>query len=393
MNTLLPSSFPRACACAVAAALFSPAGLPVRADPSVIAYVGTGTESPVNGIYAIRCNEVTGAMEPLGVVASTPHAAFLAMHPTGRFLYAVNESNPNSSNGHTVTAFAVDGAGPKLNLINVAPCGGDRPCHIVVDRTGRYAFVANYGSGTVAALPVRSDGGLEPPEFVFQDPQPDSKNPRQAEPHAHSVALDRTDKFLYSCDLGADKVMMYRFDAAAGTLVRNSPAFIAVPPGSGPRHIAIGAGGGQAFVLNEIASTLLVYDRRLDDGSLLLRQSLSTFPAGWHGQSTAAEIEISNSGGNQYGQFVYTSNRGHDSIALFAPGPDRNYHLVETTPCGKEPRFFTFLPGGKFLLVANQGGDTIREFSVDPTSGQLTPTQVQVSASQPVCIVFGYPAP
>jgi len=386
MNTPLPSSFSGARVGAVAAALWSLAGLLAHADPSVIAYVGTGTESPINGIYAFRLDEATGALDPRGLVATTPHPAFLAMHPSGRFLYAVNESNPDRTNGHTVTAFAVAGDG--LKLLNVEPCGGDRPCHVAVDATGKFVFVANYGSGTLAALPVREDGGLEDPAFVFQDPQPTSPLARQKEPHAHCVVLDPTNQFLYSCDLGADKVMIYRWDAKGGILARNTPASASLPQGSGPRHIAFAPDGRTAYVLDEIASKLSVFDRRLDDGSLTPRQTLSTVPDGWQGKSTAAEIQLSASG-----RFLYLSNRGHDSIALFAVGADGSVRLVSTTPCGKEPRFFTLDPTGKFLLVGESTADAIRVFRVDPDSGGLTPTGTRVSVSMPFTIVFGNPLP
>jgi len=381
------SSGSRAAAIAVVLGLCF-CGLRATAAPSVIAYVGTGTESAINGIYAFRLDEATGAMDPLGLVAHTPHPAFLAMHPSGRFLYAVNEGNPDRTNGHTVTAFAVDGPGPGLKLLNVAPCGGDRPCHIAVDATGTFAFVANYGSGTMAALPIRPDGSLESPEFVFQDPQPSSPLARQKEPHAHCVVLDQTNQFLYSCDLGADKVMIYRFDAKSGTLARNMPASASLPPGSGPRHIALGQGGRTAYVLDEIAAKLSVFDRRPEDGSLTARQTLSTLPEGWKGQGTGAEIQVAASG-----RFLYTSNRGHDSIALFAIGPDGSVRFGGTTPCGKEPRFFTIDPSGKFLLVAGAGANAIQVFGIDPGSGGLSPTGIEVAVSQPFTIVFGNPLP
>jgi 6-phosphogluconolactonase len=387
MRPLRPRLSPRAGLGALALGLAFLLAPGRAAATSVIAYVGVGTESPTNAIFAFRYDEATGTLDPLGQVATTPHAAFLAMHPSGRFLYAVNESNASDrANGHTVTAFAVEGAGPGLKLLDVVPCGGDRPCHIAVDATGKFAFVANYGSGTLAALPIRADGGLEAPEFVFQDPQPTSTLVRQQEPHAHCVVLDPTNQFLYSCDLGADRVMIYRFDAAAGVLARNTPAAVPVPTGFGPRHLAFGPGGHTVYVLNEIASKLIVFDRRLGDGALTMRQTLSTLPAGWTGENTGAEIQADASG-----RFVYASNRGQDSIAEFAVAPDGVVSLVGTTPCGKGPRFFALDPTGKFMLVAEQLGSAIRVFRVDPASGTLTPTATRVPVSMPVTIVFGNP--
>jgi 6-phosphogluconolactonase len=384
---MLPS--PKSRLAAIALILVSCAGhYRALAAPAVIAYVGTGTDSSANAIYAFRYDEATGRLDPLGLAATTPHPTFLAMHPNGRFLYAVNEESLDHKNGHSVAAFAVDGAGPKLLPLGIAPCGGDRPCAVAVDPTGRFAFVANYGSGTMAALPVRADGGLDSPQFVFQDPQPTSPHPRQTEPHAHCVVLDPTNQFLYSCDLGADKVMIYRFDAKAGVLSRNLPASAAVPQAYGPRHIAISRDGRRAYVLNEIASTLIAFDRRTDDGSLTERQALSTLPPGWSGKSTAAEIAL-----DAAGRFLYTSNRGHDSIAVFALGPDGTVSSIDFTPCGKEPRFFTLSPSGRFLLVADEAGDAITVFRIDPVSGRLSPAGPPVSVANPVCIVFGNALP
>jgi 6-phosphogluconolactonase len=364
-------------------------GVRTTAAPSVIAYVGTGTESPVNGIYAFRYDEATGALDPLGLVANTPHPTFLAMHPSGRFLYAVNEANPDHQYGHSVTAFSIEGQGPRLRLLDQVPCGGDEPNYVAVDPTGKFAFVADYGSGTIAAMPVRVDGGLESPQFVFQDPQPSSSNRRQQEPHAHCTVLDPSNRFLYSCDLGDDRVMIYRFDAQAGVLSRNAPASAAVPPGFGPRHIAFGRGGRTAYVLNEIASTLVVFDRNAEDGSLAARQVISTLPAHWSlRRNTAAEIALDHSG-----RFLYASNRGHDSIAVFAVGTDGSLRLVDFTACGKQPRFFTVDPSGKFLLVGDEGGDAVVVFQIDPASGRLIPTASRVSVPNPVCIVFGNPLP
>ncbi|HVW22829.1 MAG TPA: lactonase family protein [Opitutaceae bacterium] len=369
-----------------AALLFLGCALRALAAPSVIAYVGTGTEAPVNGIYAFRFDEGSGAMAPLGVVAQTPHPAFLAADPSGRFVYAVNESNVNRTNGHTVTAFAVEGE--KLRLLDVQPCGGDRPAHVAVDATGKLAFVADYGSGTMAILPIRDDGGLEGPSFVFQDPQPTSPLERQREPHAHGIAFDPSNRFAYCCDLGADKVMIYRIDPAAGQVARADPPSAALPQGFGPRHLAISRDGRQAYVLCEIASKLVVFDRSPSDGSLAQREVVSTVPDGWKGVNTAAEIQL-----DAAGRFLYTSNRGQDSIATFALGRDGGARLVGTTPCGREPRYFCLDPSGRFLLVANQGADTVRVFSVDPATGRLAATATKVSASMPVTIVFGRPQP
>lgn len=375
----------RLAALALAAAAFTPG---LGASPAFIAFVGTGTEAQVNGIYAFRYDEGEGTLEPLGVVARTPHPSFLAISPNGRCLYAANEADLDHSNGHTVTAFAVEGEGPGLKLLDVVPCGGDRPAHISVDTTGSFAFVSDYGSGTLAALPIGPDGALQSPAYVFQDPQPHSSNPRQQNPHAHAAYVDPSDRFLYCCDLGADRVMIYRFDAAAGSLVRNTPDSVEVPVGSGPRHLSFSPDGGRVYLANEIASTLIVFDRNPDDGSLTPRQTLSTLPPGWHGTNTAAEIQTAPSG-----RFVYVSNRGDDTIAVFAVGRDGSLSLAEAVPCGREPRCFTLDPAGTHLLALDQGGDAIRVFRVDPATGRLTDTGHRATADMPVTLVFGHQLP
>lgn len=356
-----------------------------RPASQVVAYVGTGTESPSPGIFAFAFDESTGALKPLGLVATTPNPAFLAVSPNGRFLYAVNEANrDNKSNGHSVVAYAIDGAGPRLTLLDRQPCGGDRPAHVAVDPTGRFVFVANFGSGTMAMLPVNADGSLEPPSFVFQDPEPEPASGHPEGPHAHCVAVDPSDRFVYSCDLGADKVMIYRLDAARGVLTRNQPPFFAGAPRQGPRHIAIGRDGRMLYVVNETASTVAAYARNPDDGSLAPKGApVSTLPAGWKGHSICAEIALHPSG-----RFLYVSNRGNDSIAGFAVGADGRLRFLGVTPCGKTPRHFAIDPTGRFLLAEAQDANSIRVFRVNEASGALADTGHRASVVMPTCLVF-----
>ena len=365
-----------------------------EAAPFVTAYVGTGTESPSEGIYAFRFDEADGALEPLGLAATTPNPAFLVMSPDGRFLYAVNEATrDNKSNGRTVVAFAVEGGGPQLKFIDKEPCGGDRPVAIAIDPKGRFVFVANFASGTTSALRIRPDGGVDSPEFVFQDPYPvaNSLDPRSSHgpgPHVHHVAVAPDGRFVYACELGSNQIEIFRFDSAAGTVARNSVPDAFVRRQAGPRHLAIAPDGKAAYVLNEPASTLCVFERRLDNGALAgPKQEISTLPPGWSSKNTGAEIAVHPSG-----RFLYTSNRGSDSIALFSIDRGRHPGMLAfegVTPCGRNPRHFAIDPTGTFLLAEALDDNAINVFRVDAESGKLSPAGGHASVVMPACLVFG----
>jgi 6-phosphogluconolactonase len=345
-----------------------------------IAYVGTYTRGDSKGIYAFRFDDSTGKLIAMGLAAATSNPSFLAVNPTGRFLYAANEENAGS-----VTAFSITGG--KLKPLNTVSSRGAGPCHVALDKTGKWLFVANYNSGSVAAFPVHDDGTLgEASAFVQHSGS--SVNPqRQAGPHAHSVNVSPDNRFVLVADLGLDQILTYRIDAAKG-LTPSEPLLTKVTPGSGPRHMAFSPDTRFAYSINEMLATVTVFQYDAAAGSLKEAQTISALPAGFSATNSSAEIAVHPSG-----KFLYASNRGHDSIAIFridaAKGTLTAAGHVSTQ--GKTPRNFAIDPSGKLLLAANQDSGNIVVFRIDQNTGGLTPAGVEAKVPSPVSIVFSAP--
>jgi 6-phosphogluconolactonase len=346
----------------------------------LIVYVGTYTQKNSKGIYAYRFDAATGSLTPIGLVAETANPSFLAVHPNKRYLYAVGEGSTGS-----VSAFSLDRETGKLQALNTVSAKGNGPCHLSFDQTGKWLFVANYGSGSIAALPVQSDGKLGEASAFVQHSGSSVDAGRQKGPHAHSVDVSPDNRFLLVSDLGLDQALVYRFDAAKGTLIPNQPPSAKVTPGSGPRHLAFGRKGEFVYVLNEMTSTVtaLRYDKRR--GSMEEVQTLSALPVGFSGNSSGAEILV-----HPGGRFLYSSNRGHDSIAVFSIDPKTGLlKSVDWVPTqGKTPRNFAIDPSGNFLLAANQNSDNVTVFRIDQTSGALTAIGNVRDIPSPVSLVF-----
>jgi len=358
----------------------------VPAGESMLVYVGTYTGAKSKGIYVCRLDEATGKLSSPELAAETKSPSFLAIHPNGRFLYAVGEmSNFGGTQSGAVSAFSLEPASGKLTLLNQQASGGAGPCHLAVDHEGRSVLVANYGSGSVAALPIQRDGSLGAASAMIQH-EGSSVNPqRQAGPHAHFITTDASNHYVLACDLGLDKVLMYRLDAAKGSLVANDSASVSVKAGSGPRHLAFSPDGHFAYVINEMSSTLSAFAYDSGRGVLKELQTVSTLPSGFKGDNSCAEVQV-----HAAGKFVYASNRGHDSIAIFAIHPTTGkLTLVEHQPTkGRTPRHFGIDPTGTWLLAENQGSDNIVVFRVDSRSGRLQPTGQVVEVGAPVCVAF-----
>ena len=300
------------------------------ADPLV--YVGTYTKGPSRGIYAFRFNS-KGKMTSLGVAAETLNPSFLAVHPNHKFLYAVNEGGGANS----VSAFSIDAKTGKLTALNSVPSGGSGPCHLAVDHTGHFLAVANYNSGHMEIVPIHADGTLGEAVQVEHHEGASADRSRQTAPHAHCVLFSPDNHYLLLADLGLDKIFIYKFDAATGHLTANDPAFGSVEPGSGVRHLAFHPNGRVLYAINEIAKTVTAFRWDAGKGTLESFQSISTVPEGAKGGSTA-EIAV-----NAKGTRLYGSNRGDDSIALFAIDSTRmTLSALDRTPTlGKTPRHFT----------------------------------------------------
>jgi 6-phosphogluconolactonase len=353
---------------------------------SLWVYIGTYTGAKSKGIYVSRLDTSSGKLAAPELAAETRSPSFLALHPTGPWLYAAGEvSDFGPSRSGMISAFQMDRRTGKLKALNQQSSGGGGPCHLAVDHAGKCVLTANYGSGSVAALPLRADGSLGEPGSVIQHHGSSVNRERQAGPHAHFIVPDPANNFALACDLGLDHVLVYRLDAGTASLVPNDPPFAAIKPGSGPRHLVFSLDGKFAYVVNEMASTVtaMAYDAK--QGSLRELQTVSTLPTEFKGQSTCAEIQLHPSG-----RFVYASNRGSDSIAVFAVAAGTGeLSRVEVQPTqGKTPRHFGIDPSGRWLLAENQGSDSIIEFQIDGVNGRLTPTGERIVVGSPVCTVF-----
>jgi 6-phosphogluconolactonase len=357
-----------------------------RRGKELLVYIGSYNTAKGKGIHAFRFDAATCRLTSVGHATEAVNPTFVAASADGRFLYATKEvARHQGKKSGSVKAFAIDRRTGKLRFLNEVASGGTIPCYVALDKTGRYAMVANYGSGSVTVIEVRSDGRLGK-VTAFDQYAGSGVNPqRQEGPHAHSINASPDNRFAIAADLGLDKVFVYRFNEKTGALVPNSPAYATVNAGSGPRHIAFARKGRFVYVIGEMKSniTTFAYDARR--GTLRKVQTISTLPKGYKGQSDCAEVAMSPSG-----KFVYGSNRGHDSIAVFAADPKKGTLTpVERVPSGgKTPHHFVFDPTGSYLLVANQESDCVVVFAVDRKTGRLTPTGETAAVSAPACVRF-----
>lgn len=353
-----------------------------------LVYVGTYTDHGSKGIYVYRFDSSTGKMTSLGLAAEATEPSFLAVDSSGPFLYAVNETETYSGQPTgAASAFAIQPDSGKLSLLNQVSSRGTDPAHITLDRTGKYALVANYTSGSVAVFALLKDGRLgEVASFVQH--KGSSVNPeRQKGPHAHAIALSPDNRFAVVADLGLDQLLVYSFDAAKGTLGAK-PQVVKASPGTGPRHLVFSFDSRFLYMLNEMQSSVVAYSYDAASGAMHELQTISSLPKGFSGENTAAEIEIDPSG-----KFLFASNRGDDSIAVFAIDPRTGMltHVETDSTGGKTPRNFAIDPTSSWLLAANQDSDKIVVFRIDQKTGHLNPTGDVFQLPSPVCLKFVAP--
>jgi 6-phosphogluconolactonase len=351
-------------------------------------YVGTYTApGKSKGIYRYELDLTSGTLSGGEVAAETANPSFLAVHPTRKFLYAAGEvGNFNGKKTGAVSAFALDAKTGQLTPLNQQSSGGPGPCHVTVDPSGKCVLVANYTGGSAAALPVEADGRLRPPSAVVQHTGTGADPRRQEGPHAHSINVDKGARFAMVADLGLDKVMVYRFDAEQGKLTPNDPPAAALPSGSGPRHFAFHPDGRHAYVINEMGNSVTAFDYDADRGVLTPVQTVPSLPEGLTVKgNTTAEVQVHPSG-----KFLYGSNRGHDTIAVFRidAATGQLTPAGEQPTGGKTPRGFGIDPTGRYLIAGNQDSDTITVFRIDPATGGLTPTGSPVKVFKPVCVKY-----
>jgi 6-phosphogluconolactonase len=337
---------------------------PASQPGKVLFYVGTLTEegSKSKGIYAYRFDANTAQITPLGLAGETTNPSFVALHPNGRFLYAVNEvGNYRGPNSGGISAFSIDRGTGKLTFLNEVPSRGADPCYITFDKTGKYVLVANYTGGSVAVFPVLEDGKLGEASAFVQHTGQGANLERQGGPHPHSIDLTADSRFAMVADLGLDELLAYRFDSSKGSLT--DPKVAKLDPGAGPRHFAQHPNGKFAYVIAEMHSTVTVFSNDRTTGALHPLQTISTLPKSFTGPNDDAEIEVHPSG-----KFLYASNRGSDTIAVFAIEASRGTLTpVEYTPTQ---------------------GKTPRSFEIDAKTGHLTPTGLVLDVASPVCVKF-----
>jgi 6-phosphogluconolactonase len=373
--------------CALAL-LFLPSGTPAQPAKHFLAYVGTyTTKTQSKGIYAFHFDATTGQLAEIGLAAETTDPSFVAVHPSGKFLYAVNEALITDDRKHGgVSAFSIDSQSGKLTFLNQVSSLGVDPCFITFDRTAKFVLVANYTSGSVAVFPLLEDGRIgKATAFVVDSGTPGPNKARQEGPHAHNIYVPKDNRFVFVVDLGLDEVLAYKFDVGNGTLTPNNSAYVKINAGSGPRHIAFTADEKFAYVISELASTVTSLRFDAKKGRFKEFQSNSTLPPDFHGQNDAAEIAI-----HPTGKFLYASNRGNNSIAIFGIDPKKGTltPLGGMPSGGKTPRHFAIDPSGNYLLAENEDSSDISVFRMDPATGALSTSAETVKTPSPVCLVF-----
>jgi 6-phosphogluconolactonase len=361
---------------------------PAPADSSMLVYIGTYTVPNSKGIYLSRFDVEKGTLSPAELAAETPSPSFLAVHPTEKYLYAVNETNTFTDETGGVSAFAIDRATGKLQALGQQSSEGSGPAHLTVDKDGRNVLVANYGGGSVAVLPINSkDGKLKSGSALMQHKGHSVNQSRQSEPHAHSITTDPSGRYVYVADLGLDWIVIYQLDERKGLLTLNEPPNAKVEPGAGPRHFSVHPSGRFGYVINELNCTVTAFTRDPNDGGLTQLQTVSALPPNVQMQPafSGAELEIHPSG-----RYLYTSIRGHNSIAVFTidQNTGRLTYVDSTSTQGNTPRGFGIDPQGKYLLAGNQNSDSVVVFRIDSSTGKLTPTGSKIDVGSPVCITF-----
>ena len=349
-------------------------------------YFGTRVSGPGKGFSLAHFDTDTGMLTKPKFLLEDEMPAFFVIHPDGRHLYTCNATNTfHGGPEGWISAYAIDPKTGQLTLLNRKSSSGANPSYISLDKTARYALVANYQGGNVAVLALNPDGSLGD-RTGFAQHTGRSVNPeRQTQPYAHSIIVDPSNRFALNADLGLDKLFVYRFNDKDGSLTPNDPPFAAVKPGSGPRHVKFHPNGRWVYLINEMASAVTVFNWDAAKGSLTEFQTVSTLPAGCTDTNNSAELEI-----HPNGRFLYGSNRGHDSLVVFAIDPETGrLSLVEhVSSRGKFPRNFTFDPTGRWILCSNHGSDNAVVFRVDDATGKLTPVGPPVEVPLPFCERF-----
>jgi 6-phosphogluconolactonase (cycloisomerase 2 family) len=371
------------------------------ADAKLFAYASTYTRAADGsahgeGIYLFEANPRTGELSTARLVAKTSNPSWISIHPSKKYLYAINEMTGADANRSSVTAFSIDTASGNLTQLNFVSSGGEGPAHLSLDAHGKFAFVANYAGGTIAVLPIKSDGSLGEAVDVHHDTDElGSKHPTNGprgnfsisghdHPHAHMILPDPAGKFVLATDLAQDRLYVYRLNSETGKLTPAQVPFVSLPTGDGPRHFVFHPNGRWLYLLEEEASVVVYFHYDADTGALASQQTISALPAEFAGSNFASEIAVSPSG-----KFLYSANRLHDSIAVFfIAGDGRLSRIGEVSTMGDYPRHFCFDPSGRFVYVSDQRSDCITTFAVNQATGMLTFTGKYTAIGSPNMLAF-----
>jgi 6-phosphogluconolactonase len=360
--------------------------VPQTPNQKFLVFVGTYTDkTDSKGIYAYEFDAAIGKLTPKGLAAESSNPSWVVLHPNGKWAYAANESGRQSA----ISAFSVDAKSAKLTLLNKLPAVGEDPCYLSFDKTGKFLFAANYTSGNVVVFPILPDGKLGEHTSAVKDAgTPGPNKERQEGPHAHWIESSPDNRFVFVADLGLDAILSYRFDAAKGTLTPNKPFSRSLTAGAGPRHAAFSPDGRYFYVLSEIDSTVTTFAYAPDHGVFGYLGVLPMLPVNFEGRNEAAEIAIYPSG-----KWLFASNRGKDSMAVFSavPATGKLNAAGDFPTDGKEPRHFAIDPSGRFLLAENQNSNSIVVFRINPATGALTQVSTTEGVPSPVYLAF-YPA-
>jgi 6-phosphogluconolactonase len=365
--------------------VFAPVAIADTKDGPMWVFVGTYTGKKSQGIYRVEFDPATGKLDTPQLAAEVTNPSFLAVHPSRKHLFCVCEVNDlKGKRGGGVSSFTLDAKTGELKLINQQSSVGAGPCYIACDKQGKNVLIANYDGGSLAVLPVAADGKLGEATAFVQHTGSSVVKSRQEAPHAHSINLDAANKFAVAADLGLDKLLVYRFDPAAGKITPNEPPALELAPGAGPRHFAFHPNGKWAYTNGELDSTVTALAYDAEKGTFTKLNTVTTLPGPHKGNSTAETVVHPN------GKFVYVSNRVHNSIAGFAV----NESTGELKAIGhqgeaiKTPRNFNIDPTGRWMVVANQDSDSLIVYGVNPDTGRLRPIGQSVEVGGPVCVKF-----
>ena len=350
----------------------------------VLCYIGTYTHTTSEGIYLYEVDLSTGALRFLNVSPAGEHPSYLAFHPNGRTLYAVNETTEYGGRASgAVSAYAIDGQTGALTTLNRQASEGTSPCYLSVDATGQFLLVANYHSGSIAVLRVQPDGQLLPASDFIQFRPTEEESQRQKAPLGHCIITDPTNRFVLACDAGLDRLMIYQLDLARGRLIPSEQPTTQLRDGSAPRHVTIHPDRRHVYAIGESSSTMFAFAWDEARGRLAEMQAISTLPEGFRGRNYCADLHVHPSG-----RFLYGSNRGHNSIVIYAIHEDTGKLTLvghESTQ-GQTPRNLALDPTGQYLFAANQHSDTVVSYRIDLQTGRTAPTGHVLSLPMPVCL-------